>query len=109
MRRSEVTNQKVEKAVPVWQFSPALRLLALLCAFLSVSVSADGGRPNPERGPTPVQLSIFLLDLDGVDSASQSFQANVYFEATWKDPRLANELSGKTTTRGLSEVWNPRL
>jgi hypothetical protein len=54
-------------------------------------------------------VSIFLLDLDAIDSAAQSFQANVYFEATWKDPRLADASQGKTVTRQLSDVWDPRL
>jgi len=53
------------------------------------AAQADGetGRPAAELGPTQVQVEIFLLDLDGIDSQAQSFQANVYFEATWKDPR----------------------
>jgi hypothetical protein len=106
---SEQPTKQMKTALPIQPFSRLFPLLALIGALMSVSVSADTGRPNPERGPTPVQLSIFLLDLDGIDSASQSFQANVYFEATWTDPRQANEQAGKTITRGLSEVWNPRL
>jgi hypothetical protein len=86
-----------------------LPLLALIVALSAPSVSADTRRPNPDQGPTQVQVSIFLLDLDAIDSASQSFQANVYFEATWKDPRLAGDASGQAITRGLDEVWHPRL
>ncbi len=81
----------------------------MMVALVSVPAGAETGRPNPEQGPTQVQVGIFLLDLDAIDSASQSFQANIYFEATWKDPRLADVASGKTVTRGLEEVWNPRL
>ena len=86
-----------------------LPLLALVVALAAPSVSADTGRPNTEQGPTQVQVSIFLLDLDAIDSASQSFQANVYFEAKWKDPRFADEASGEAITRRLDEVWHPRL
>jgi hypothetical protein len=86
-----------------------LPFLVLMDALASVPVGADTGRPNPENGSTPVQVEIFLLDLDGIDSASQSFQANVYFEAAWKDPRLADESRGRTVTRRLDEVWHPRL
>jgi hypothetical protein len=71
--------------------------------------NADTGRPSAELGPTEVQVDIFLLDLDAIDSAAQSFQANIYFEARWKDPRLAAEARGRTLTRRLDEVWNPRL
>ena len=99
----------MKKAMPIRPLSRIFPLLALVGALMSVSVSAETGRPNPERGPTPVELSIFLLDLDGIDSASQSFQANVYFEATWKDPRFADASRGGSVTRPLEEIWHPRL
>lgn len=91
------------------KFFSKLLLLALLCSPLSLHADADTGRPNPELGPTQVQVSIFLLDLDAINSASQNFEANVYFEASWKDPRLADEARGNTITRNLDEVWHPRL
>jgi hypothetical protein len=99
----------MKKALPIQPFSRLFSVLALVGALMSMSVSAETGRPNPEQGPTPVELSIFLLDLDGIDSASQSFQANVYFEATWKDPRLAEASRGGDLTRRLDEIWHPRL
>jgi hypothetical protein len=99
----------MKKALPIKPLSRIFPLLALVGALMSVSVSAETGRPNPERGPTSVELSIFLLDLDGIDSANQSFQANVYFEATWKDPRLADASRGGSVTRPLDEIWHPRL
>ena len=69
----------------------------------------DTGRPLAGQGPTPVELNIFLIDLDAIDSAAQSFQANVYFEAKWKDPRLADTSKGRTGTLPLDSIWNPRL
>ena len=99
----------MKKALPIKPLSRIFPLLALVGALMSVSVSAETGRPNPEGGPTPVELNIFLLDLDGIDSANQSFQANVYFEATWKDPRLAEASRGGDVTRRLEEIWHPRL
>lgn len=83
--------------------------VAVMLASAFVPAGADTGRPSAELGPTQVQVAIFLLDLDAIDSASQSFQANVYFEATWKDPRMADEARGQTITRRLEEVWHPRL
>jgi hypothetical protein len=96
-------------ALLIGWFSRVMPLLALIGALMSVSVGADTGRPNREQGPTHVTVSIFLLDLDAIDSAAQSFQANVYFEAAWKDPRLVDEASGQAITRRLDEVWHPRL
>jgi hypothetical protein len=90
-------------------FFSKLLLLALLISPLPLHADADTGRPNPELGPTRVEVNIFLLDLDSIDSASQNFSANVYFEGSWKDPRLADKAHGKTITRRLDEVWHPRL
>jgi hypothetical protein len=86
----------------------------LLCLVLAVAPTfafafQDTSRPNPELGPTPVEVEIYLLDVDAIDSASQSFEANVYFVATWRDPRLVDEAQGRTISRPLDQVWNPRL
>jgi hypothetical protein len=90
-------------------FFSKLLLLALLYSPLSLHADVDTGRPNPELGPTQVEVDIFLLDLDAIDSASQNFTANVYLESSWKDARLADEARGKTIARSLDEVWHPRL
>jgi hypothetical protein len=86
-----------------------MALLGLMIGSISLPAPADTSRPSPEQGPTPVQVEIFLLDLDAIDSASQSFEANVYFEATWEDPRLKDEVLGRTRTSPLDQVWHPRL
>ena len=95
--------------MPVQGILSTLLLFVSIIGPMSVPALADTGRPNPEQGPTQVQLELFLLDLDAIDSASQSFDANVYFEANWKDPRLANGAQGRTVTRSLDQVWHPRL
>ncbi len=97
------------RLVQVLSHVAKLLFLALFIASISVRVSADTARPNPEQGPTQVQVEIFLLDLDAIDSASQTFDANVYFEATWNDPRLADRVQGRTITLPLDQVWHPRL
>jgi hypothetical protein len=84
-------------------------LLFVSLVASSVPASADTAPPESEQGPTEVQVEIFLLDLDAVDSANQSFDANVYFEATWKDSRLGDEAKNQISTRRLDEVWHPRL
>jgi len=93
-----------------WRF----RLLILPFAALSIVLAAlpagaESGRPNDKLDPEKVAVDIFLLDLDGIDSHNQNFQANVYFEANWKDPRLADESREESVTRPLEDVWHPRL
>ena len=77
-----------------------------LAAVASHALAADGSRPNPGGPPTPVHITIFVLDVDEIRSSDQSFDANVYFAFRWKDPRLAHEGPGKIT-RPLHDVWNP--
>jgi len=75
---------------------------------INTSTFAEIGRPNPEHGPTPVEVMIFLADVDNVDGANQNFEANVYFEIRWHDPRLVHEdLDG--ISRPMAEVWHPRI
>ena len=110
MDRSNTLGLRMEqKALPIWRLFLSLPLLVMIGAFASFPAGAETGRPNPELGPTQVQVGIFLLDLDAIDSASQSFEANVYFVATWKDPRLVDEAQERTITRPLDQIWNPRL
>jgi len=91
-----------------------LRVLACLVGLLTVvglwapTTRADVSRPGDGKTPVRVAISIFLLDLDGVDNVNQSFEANVFYMASWNDPRLAHAGPGKIS-RSLNDVWHPRL
>lgn len=65
-------------------------------------------RPTEWGEPTEVQIGIYVIDVDEVNSADQSFAASVYFQAQWNNPLLAHEGPGPKL-RGLTDVWNPRL
>ena len=65
-------------------------------------------RPTVWGEPTEVQIEIYVIDVDEVNSADQSFAASVYFQAQWKSPSLRHPGPGPRH-RGLSDVWNPRL
>jgi len=43
-----------------------------------------------------------------IDNVAQNFEANVFYIATWNDPRLAHDKPRKVS-RALEEVWHPRL
>jgi hypothetical protein len=94
----------------VWlakRISGAALCLSITFAINS-STSADIGRPSPEHGPTKVEVKMFLSDVDDVDGANQSFEANVFFEIRWHDPRLVHEdLDG--ISRPLADVWHPQI
>ena len=63
------------------------------------SVLVDEPKPEMERPtawgePTEVQVFIYMIDVDEVNSADQSFAASVYFEARWKNPFLRHKGPG---------------
>jgi hypothetical protein len=84
--------------------------LGILLVLGAVAVPARGeiGRPAPEEGPTRVTLTVFFLDVTEIQSAEQSFTANVYFEARWRDERLAHP-GPAPVRKDLQAVWSPRL
>jgi hypothetical protein len=65
-------------------------------------------RPTVWGEPTEVQIGIYVIDVDEVNSADQSFAASIYYAARWKSPFLVHKGPGPLH-RGLMEVWNPRL
>ena len=65
-------------------------------------------RPDEWWEPTKVHFLVFVLDIDDIDDANQSFTANIYMRLRWKDKRLANP-GGATRQMQLEEVWNPRV
>ncbi|MBK0398548.1 hypothetical protein H0I76_05060 [Limibaculum sp. M0105] len=65
-------------------------------------------RPTKWGEPTKVGAAIYVLDVDTVDSANQSFSAGIYYAATWRDPSLAHAGPGPKVVP-TSAVWTPRL
>jgi hypothetical protein len=91
---------------------PSAKWMMALVLFLAGAspLQADTSRPIPEDGgPTEVRIQIFVLDLDEIDSANQTFTANVYLEATWQDPRLKGDPGTGERRVPTAEIWHPRL
>jgi hypothetical protein len=91
------------------QLAAALSLVLAGSAMAVDDLDVDPRlRPLPERGSAEVMVSVFLLDLFEIDSARQTFSADVVILAQWQDPRLAGRW---TASRSLDvdEVWQPRL
>jgi hypothetical protein len=65
-------------------------------------------RPTIWGEPTEEQIGVFILDVDEVNSAQQSFTASMYMQASWRNPFLCHKGPGPIH-RGLTEVWTPRL
>jgi hypothetical protein len=67
-------------------------------------------RPGAGIEPTLVLVSMYLLDISEIDDRDQTFRAEFYFGARWRDARLARGTAAENVcTFDLVDVWNPRL
>ncbi len=82
-------------------------------AQLEPAAPAEVPKPELERPtvwgePTEVQIGMYVIDVDSVDSANQNFSASVYYESRWRIPALRHEGPGPQI-RQVTAVWTPRL
>ena len=62
--------------------------------------------PKASAGPTIVQVGLWLVDIDSIDSAAQSFVANVFVQLNWRDERLAHKDQTPQVIK-LVDIWSP--
>lgn len=65
-------------------------------------------RPSVWGEPTTVNILIYVIDVDNVNSADQNFSASVYYEARWNSPVLRHKGPGPLI-RETTGIWTPRL
>src|SRR6478752_6519525 len=88
----------------------------LIAGFLAASVQFALGaempvvidRPGAQDGPTQVSVGIWIADITSIDSAQQSFTAEIAVVLRWKDPRLAHTGNG-VVRYPMEQVWHPRV
>jgi hypothetical protein len=95
-------------AVPSANVLMAWLLLGVLVAMGFPAVARGEETPTRAAGPVRVEVSVAIIDVDGVDTVTQSFEANVFVEYRWKDSGLAHG-GTEAITKPLTAVWNPRL
>src|SRR5262245_59937474 len=87
------------------------RLFVLFAISGQVAWSAETPalieRPAAESGPTQVSTGIWIVDISSIDSAQQSFTAEIAVVLRWKDPRLAHIGNG-VVRYSLEQTWHPR-
>ena len=106
--------------------SAIVRVVARTMACLAFVAAAADAAPaseavTPPPGPRPIQVDVgfYLLNLVSVDERSETFNADVYLECTWHDPRLAFSATsvghatrmyqGQSAADRLQEIWWPDL
>ncbi len=65
-------------------------------------------RPAAGAGPTQISTEIWAVDISSIDSAQQSFTADIAVILRWKDPRLAHTGTG-VAHYALDQIWTPRV
>jgi hypothetical protein len=89
-------------------------LVSMAFAFRALGASSPSPlpptppRPETDAGPTKVGYVIWIGDITRIDSAAQTFSANLVIFLRWRDPQLAHAGPG-TKQFALDSVWNPRL
>jgi hypothetical protein len=92
------------------------RIISALLFIVAISIqfawSADApaviDRPSADDGPTQISVGIWIADITSIDSAQQSFTAEVAIVLRWKDPRLAHTGNG-VVRYSLEQIWHPRI
>jgi len=88
---------------------PVLVLVAMsIEAALGADLPAVIDRPRAQDGPTQVSVGIWIADITSIDSAQQSFTAEIAVVLRWKDPRLAHTGNG-VVRYPIEQVWHPRV
>jgi hypothetical protein len=65
-------------------------------------------RPAADSGPTEISVGLWMADISSIDSAQQTFTAEIAVVLRWKDPRLAHTGNG-VVRYPLERVWHPRV
>ena len=90
----------------------SLLLAGLFAVSIHMAFSSETpaliDRPDAGSGPTQISTLIWVVDINGIDSARQSFTADIVVVLRWKDPRLAHTGSG-VARYALDQIWNPRV
>lgn len=84
-----------------------IRFLTIFFLFVlsiagSLQAQDDAGRVHD------VNVRLFLIDVEGVDTVTQSFTANLTMVVRWHDPGLAHQGPG-SVSMPLDDIWFPRI
>jgi hypothetical protein len=76
----------------------------LLCLLIPASLEAQGNSLQTRD----VEVRIYLIDIEGIDTVAQNFTANLTLVFRWKDPSLAHA-GPNSISKPLDEIWSPRI
>ncbi len=92
-----------------------LRPLLVCLAMLMASCASAQVFAPPADGVTTVSVDFYLLNLDSVDERNETFEADLYLEFEWDDPRLAHDggeellFADGAVDEKLTTMWCPQI
>ena len=93
------------------RFCSAL-VVSILVRSIELASSAEMppliDRPNADSGPTEISVGMWVADISTIDSAQQTFTAEIAVVLRWKDPRLAHTGNG-VVRYPREQIWHPRV
>ena len=63
---------------------------------------------EPPSETRDVEVKVYVIDIEGIDSVSQSFIANLTLVLRWQDPSLKHA-GPDSLSKNLNEIWHPRI
>jgi len=88
--------------------SYARLLLTSMFLLLPGLAAAAQARDPGATEVIDVDVLIYMIDIDQIDSVKQSFTGTVYSEFKWHDPELAHP-GPDSISKELDEIWYPRV
>src|SRR4029077_3094106 len=102
----------INRLTPFDRRKTLLLLAGLFVASIQLAHSSETrtliDRPAADSGPTEISVGIWFVDINSIDSAQQSFGADIAVVLRWKDSRLAHTGSG-IAHYALDQIWHPRV
>jgi hypothetical protein len=93
------------------RFCSAL-VVSILVRSIQLASSAEMppliDRPNADSGPTEISVGMWVVDINSIESAQQTFTAEIAVVLRWKDPRLAHTGNG-VVRYPREQIWHPRV
>src|SRR6266436_2291436 len=86
-------------------------LLVLFALSIRLTLGSEApaliDRPSADSGPTQISVGIWVADISNIDSAQQTFTAEIAVVLRWKDSRLAHTGNG-VVRYSMDQIWHPR-
>lgn len=85
------------------KFELLVFLFVFFLSFSSIAQTNLSVRPDSIGTPTPVSVTVYVIDIESIDNLKQHFIADFLIIVRWKDARL----KGEKRTVKLDDIWWP--